>query len=298
MEKKYIDLHIHSVYSDGDKTPKEILEMAEKLKLKYIAITDHENCKAYGELKKEEIRKLYHGKVITGCELMTSFNGVMIEILGYYIEPKIINEWYDKKYAKEEIEKRDTKLLERLLQKAKIENLKIEEKICLPDEIPYTGYFKYMVYEELKKESQNERFFKKYKINNYEEFIRKGLSNPQNPLFIREEDYITGIQEIVNLIHKAGGLAFVAHVYKYQVENHIKFLENMIETVKGIDGVECYYSSFSEEQTQNLEEFCETNKLLKSGGSDYHGKIKPHIQMGKGTGNNKIEEKIIEKWTK
>ena len=102
MEKKYIDLHIHSVYSDGDKTPKEILEMAEKLKLKYIAITDHENCKAYGELKKEEIRKLYHGKVITGCELMTSFNGVMIEILGYYIEPKIINEWYDKKYAKEE----------------------------------------------------------------------------------------------------------------------------------------------------------------------------------------------------
>ncbi len=298
MENKYIDLHIHSVYSDGDKTPKEILEMAEKLKLKYIAITDHENCKAYEELEKEEIRKLYSGKVITGCELMTSFNTVMIEILGYYIQPKIINDWYDKKYAKDEIEKRDMKLLQRLLKKIQIENLKIEKKIRLPNEIPYTGYFKYMVYEALKKESQNKRFFEKYNINNYEEFIRKGLSNPKNPLFIREEDYITGIQEVVDLIHKAGGLTFVAHVYKYQVENHIEFLKNMIETVKGIDGVECYHSSFTEKQTRNLEEFCETNKLLKSGGSDYHGKIKPQIQMGKGTRDNKIEEKIIEKWTK
>lgn len=298
MEKKYIDLHIHSIYSDGDKTPREILKMAEKLKLEYISITDHENCKAYEDIEKEEIRKLYHGKVIAGCELMTSFNDVMIEILGYYIEPKIINEWYDKKYAKVEIQKRDSKLLEILLQKIQKENLKIEEKICLPDEIPYTGYFKYMIYEALKKERENEKFFKKYNINNYEEFIRKGLSNAQNPLFIQEGNHIAGIQEIVDLIHKAGGLTFVAHLYKYQVENHIEFLKNLIETVKGIDGVECYYSSFSEEQTQKLEKFCETNKLLKSGGSDYHGKIKPHIQMGKGTGDNKIKEDIIEKWTK
>ena len=110
MNEKYIDLHIHSIYSDGDKTPNEILEMAEKLNLEYISITDHENCKAYEEIKKGNIKNIYHGKLIYGCELMTSFNNVMIEILGYNVKPEIINDWYDKEYSKEKVERRDRKL--------------------------------------------------------------------------------------------------------------------------------------------------------------------------------------------
>lgn len=298
MNEKYIDLHIHSMYSDGDKTPKEILQMAEKMKLAYISITDHENCKVYEEIEKEDIRKQYHGNIITGCELMTSFDNVMIEVLGYYVDSKVINEWYNKRYEKGEVEKRDKKLFERLLQKIQNANLRIEDEICLPDEIPYTGYFKFMTYEALLKSKENKDYFERYDISNYEEFIRKGISNPQNPLFIKEADYIATLSEIIELIHKAGGLAFIAHVYKYQVENHIGFLENMVKKVEGIDGVECYYSSFSQEQTRILEEFCTKNKLLKSGGSDYHGKLKPNIQMGKGTENNKIAEKIIDNWVK
>ena len=296
MDKKYIDLHIHSIYSDGDKSPKEILEMAENLELHYISITDHENCKAYEEI--EKIVNIYHGNIICGCELMTSFNNIIIELLGYHVNTEIINEWYEERYSKEEIEKRDRKLFERLKQRINMTNLEIEKEICLPDEIPYTGYFKFMIYENLKRNCKNEEYFKKYNINNYEEFIRKGLSNPQNPLYIQESDYIATIQEIINLIHKAGGLVFVAHLYKYQVKNHIGFLRNIIETVEGIDGVECNYSSFSKKQTRILEEFCNNNGLLKSGGSDYHGRLKPNIQMGKGTQSYKIEEKIIEKWAK
>lgn len=296
MSKKYIDLHIHSSYSDGDKTPIEILKMAENLKLAYISITDHENCKAYEELEKIDIVNVYHGNIIHGCELMTSFNNIIIEILGYNVNTKMINDWYDKKYSKEEIQKRDKKLFERLIKKIEMANLRLEKEIYLPKEMPYSGYFKHKTYEALKNYSGNEQYFKKYDINNYEEFIRKGLSNPQNPLFIKEADYIATIQEIVNLIHKAGGLAFVAHLYKYKVENHIGFLENMIEEVKEIDGVECYYSSFTKEQTQNLEEFCDKNKLFKSGGSDYHGKLKPSVHMGKVTENTNIEKRIIDKW--
>ncbi len=270
--------------------------MAENLELQYISITDHENCKAYEEI--EKITNIYHGNIICGCELMTSFNNIIIELLGYHVNTEIINEWYEERYSKEEIEKRDRKLFERLKQKINMTNLEIEKEICLPDEIPYTGYFKFMIYEKLKRNCKNEEYFKKYNINNYEEFIRKGLSNPQNPLYIQESDYIATIQEIINLIHKAGGLVFVAHLYKYQVKNHIEFLRNMIETIEGIDGVECNYSSFSQKQTRILEEFCNNNRLLKSGGSDYHGKLKPNIQMGKGTQNYKIEEKMIEKWVK
>ena len=68
--------------------------------------------------------------------------------------------------------------------------------------------------------------------------------------------------------------------------------------MKEVDGVECYYSSFSKEQTQELEKFCDENALFKSGGSDYHGILKPNIQMGRGTQNKKIEKEIIDKWAK
>ena len=42
-----IDLHMHTVYSDGSKTVEEILKMCEKRKLEYISITDHNNCEVY-----------------------------------------------------------------------------------------------------------------------------------------------------------------------------------------------------------------------------------------------------------
>ena len=298
MNQEYIDLHIHSIYSDGDKTPIEILKMAEELGLSDISITDHENCKAYEELEKIEIKKIYHGNLIPGCELMTSFDNVIIEILGYQVNTKIINEWYDRKYAKEEIEKRDRQLFARLMQKINQANLVLEKPIDLPEEIPYSGYFKYRTYQALSSNKQNDAYFKEHKINSYEEFNRKALSQPESPLFIRESDYIATIQEVIDLIHKAGGLAFVAHLYKYPVSNHIEFLRQIIENVKGVDGVECYYSSFSKEQTQKLKEFCDVHKIFQSGGSDYHGKLKPNIHMGEGSEKIKIEKKIINTWPK
>ena len=54
-----IDLHMHTVYSDGDKTVEELLKLCEEQKLEYISITDHDNCRAYDELKHLEIEKFY-----------------------------------------------------------------------------------------------------------------------------------------------------------------------------------------------------------------------------------------------
>ena len=73
-------------------------------------------------------------------------------------------------------------------------------------------------------------------------------------------------------------------------------MQDIIKNVKGIDGIECNYSSFTKEQTTKLEKFCQENHLLKTGGSDYHGKLKPNINFGRGTENEKIQEKIINEW--
>lgn len=57
-----MDLHIHTNISDGTKSPVEILDMAQKLNLSYISITDHDKCNAYDELQKIDIKQHFKRK--------------------------------------------------------------------------------------------------------------------------------------------------------------------------------------------------------------------------------------------
>lgn len=57
-----IDLHMHTNYSDGTCTVRELLEEAQKKKLECISITDHDTCLSYDDLRDENIRKLFKGK--------------------------------------------------------------------------------------------------------------------------------------------------------------------------------------------------------------------------------------------
>ena len=73
-----IDLHIHTSYSDGTDSLIELLEKAEKNKLEYISITDHDNCRVYDELRKIEGSKYYTGKIIPGVEIKCGYKGRLI----------------------------------------------------------------------------------------------------------------------------------------------------------------------------------------------------------------------------
>ena len=98
-----------------------------------------------------------------------------------------------------------------------------------------------------------------------------------------------------NFIHENNGKIFLAHLYKYQLNNHLGYLNKIVE--KGLlDGVEVYHSSFTDNQIGILEEYCENNKLLMSGGSDCHGERKKERKLGVGYGNLNIDKKILEDW--
>ncbi len=62
------------------------------------------------------------------------------------------------------------------------------------------------------------------------------------------------------------------------------------------DGIECFYTTFTEAQTNKLIQICEKNNYYKSGGSDYHGKAKPNVDIGVGFGNLKVQDEIINDW--
>ena len=98
------------------------------------------------------------------------------------------------------------------------------------------------------------------------------------------------------MIKKSGGLVFLPHLFIYKwVENQKEFINDIIENYQ-IDGIECYYSDFTEEQTKYLLKLCKQKNLFGSGGSDYHGTNKRKIALANGYGNLKINEEIIKNW--
>ncbi|MBQ5475536.1 MAG: PHP domain-containing protein, partial [Lachnospiraceae bacterium] len=78
-----IDLHTHTSYSDGTWSVKELLIEAKKAKLELLSITDHDNVKAYLELRNHDYNEYYNGKIINGVELNVIANGSNIELLVY-----------------------------------------------------------------------------------------------------------------------------------------------------------------------------------------------------------------------
>ena len=120
-----IDLHMHTKYSDGSDSVEEILKKAENKKIEVISITDHDSVNAYYELDENpKLKELYSGKIITGIEMMSSYRGVSIEVLGYGIDYKNI------KIPKIDIEEIQKNILENMKQVSKKLGLKYNEETC------------------------------------------------------------------------------------------------------------------------------------------------------------------------
>lgn len=123
-----IDLHTHTRFSDGTDSAEKLLRQAEKLHLDYLAITDHNTCQAYTEeLDYLDISTIFSGKIIPGVELNTKVLGIPIEVLGYGVEPEIINNLTSKTYPTPEERNR--------IELSRIYKRCIESNICVPDTI-------------------------------------------------------------------------------------------------------------------------------------------------------------------
>jgi Sec7-like guanine-nucleotide exchange factor len=80
---------------------------------------------------------------------------------------------------------------------------------------------------------------------------------------------------------------FIPHIFEYR-ENSYKILEYILDNYE-VDGFECFYTTFTSEQTNEIYKICKERSLYVSGGSDYHGKAKENVFLGIGHGNLKIE---------
>ena len=122
------------------------------------------------------------------------------------------------------------------------------------------------------------------------------MSNPKTPFYVNMDDVLPDFETSCKIVKEAGGDVFLPHIYEYR-ENSERILKYILDNYK-IDGIECYYRNFTEEQTDYLLSVCQEYNLHVSGGSDYYGRVKSHINMGIGEGKLNVPDNIVEKWKK
>jgi len=251
-----VDLHIHSIYSDGTDTPEQIIRLAQDCNLTGVALTDHDTIAGIDEFLEHGEKKNIH--VITGVEISAIYKDISLHILGYGINHHLnfFNEWLHRiqKYRQERNEK--------ILSKLRFLGIELDnnELKCIPR------------YGQLGRPHIASLLVKKGIVQNMEQAFRRYLRKGA-PAWSKRFAY--NAIETIDMIHDAEGLAVLAH--PYQIDYGMKKLPQLIAELSnhGLDGLEVYYPSHPPKITKRLQNLADQYGLLKTGGSDYHGKNKP-----------------------
>jgi len=255
----FVDLHLHTTYSDGSFTPEELILKAKKLNYSAIAVTDHDTVAGLEEAI--QLGKKYDLETVPGIEFNTSYKNNDIHILGYYINKKskkllsLLNKI--KKERKERIEKM-IKLLD------KEYNFKItmqEIKNISSNNIIGRGHIARLLTE------------KNY-VDTWEEVFDKYIGRGK-PGYV-DRNKISPF-EAIDIIKKANGIPVIAHPGLIGNQQIIDQLINY-----GVTGIEVFYPEHNKRMTDKYKNIADKNELLITGGSDCHGpKNKEGIKLGK-----------------
>ena len=274
-----IDLHVHSVNSDGTDSTEAIIESSIELQLEAICISDHEYLTKVPQQKNIEI--------IQGVEISVSwdllddtnkFGGT--HLLVYFLNEESPLDKKLHELRKNKIE-RNYSIIDNLeefeiyIDKKDLDNLETK--------VPGRPHIA-------------ELMVKKNYVSNISEAFSKYLGNGKIDGI---DNHQLGIKEIINLAKQSKSLVFLAHPHTLmsnklysKSDNWIdnKF-HNYIQTLKDmdIDGIEVYYPGYSHNTINTLLEVCENQNLLVSGGSDFHGSRKPNNLLGIGYENSPIK---------
>lgn len=259
--KAFTDLHCHSTYSDGTHTPQQLVTLARDKNLAGIALTDHDTVEGIAPLLAAGQR--HDVKIITGVELSANYGDIPVHILGYGIDHN--HATLQKNLAKIQ-HTRETRNLKIL---ANIQNMEIDVSWNQIKTISGDGqvgrpHFATFLIEQGLVENNAEAF------NLY---LRK-----DRPAYADREKL--PVEDAIKIIHDAGGVAVIAHPGMLPCNQDTTMQLIATFTAMGLDGVEVYYPTHSNTIRNRLLNLCSEKNLVVTGGSDYHGDIRPNTSLG------------------
>jgi hypothetical protein len=271
MKTKWVDLHAHSCASDGDLSPRELVDKACDIGLAALAITDHDTIQGIEEaLHRASSISI---EVVPGVEI--SVEGEMpgtFHMLGYYID------WRDP-------ELRDT--LERLQNARSERNLKILrrlEELGMPLDEQLLG--RLAAGGQLGRPHMAKAMVQCGYVSSTEEAFQRYLKKG-GPAYV--DKFRLSPKEAIRMIRRAGGIAVLAHPGTLRPGSELE-LEALTKDLcdEGLMGIEVKYPEHTPQQEALYAHLAGKYGLLMTGGTDFHGSAKPQIHLGWGRGDLRV----------
>lgn len=241
------DLHLHTAYSDGALTPRELVDKARAAGILTISITDHDNVGAIDEAI--DYGKNVGVEVIPGLELSAAMGEKDVHILAYFVDQKNQNLLDYLTFFRYERLKRAERIVEKL------------NKINIP--IKFESVQEQAGVGSLGRPHIANAMMEEGFIDSYHEAFAKYLG-AGGPAY--EKKFQLNPEEAIRLITESGGLSFLAHPGKYTSEVE---LAQLIKA--GLDGIEVVHPSHNAARQEHYRGVVSQYFLLESGGSDFHG---------------------------
>ncbi|MGK0290026.1 MAG: putative metal-dependent phosphoesterase TrpH [bacterium] len=261
--EKWVDLHMHSTMSDGSLTPEEMVRLAYRRQIKTISLTDHDTLAGIPLAQKEAEKYGIH--IIPGIEISAIYPKGTMHILGYNIDIHSKNLQAKLVEYKNARGSRNEQIIE------KLQNLGID--ITFDDVLKVAGPEATMGRPHIANV-----LMAKGVVQDFREAFQVYLADNIGKAYVEKE--IFQPQEAIDMIHDAGGKAFVAHPTSLYLEDeeipvYFKELKEM-----GMDGMEIYTSAHNRGRMKKFRKYAEEFDFMISGGSDFHGSSKPRIKLG------------------
>ncbi len=256
-----VDMHIHTIASDGTFTPEEVVKRAKSFGMKTIAITDHDTVDGLAEGKKtaDEVGIEF----IQGIEISCNVDNLEVHILGYFLnleDEEFLAELEELKKAREN---RNKKVVEKLEKCGIVMDMEKVKNMAPGNIISRVHIANYLV--EIGAASSKNDAFEKYLGKNGAAYIPKENFPPERA---------------VRMLHANG--AFISMAHPKLITQNDGLLENMISELKklGLGGLEAIYGTFTPAEKRKYKKMAKRHSLLVTGGSDFHGANREGVDIG------------------
>jgi len=270
-----IDLHVHSLYSDGTNSPGELIGMAEQRGLSALALTDHDTVAGipplFGAAKDSSV------EAVPGIELSAECERGTMHVLGYFIDhtcPELLEKMEKVRAGREE---RNMEILKKLNKLGYILMWSDVEKQAGCDVIGRPHFADALV----------ERGHVKSRKAAFDLLLAKG-----RPAYVERYRYTA--RECIELIRQAGGVSSLAHPATiYMPDDQLKGLVMGLKE-HGLNGIEAYYAEHKPENIRKFSGWAREFDLICTGGTDFHGENTPDLKLGTGFGQLRGPDETLE----
>jgi len=269
----FVDLHAHTNESDGSLTPAELVALAKNSDLAALAVTDHDTFSGYEKALPQA--KAAGLPLVRGIELNTRLylNGGRshrsVHLLAYFLHGEPSHQFTDWLNEEREHRRLRNRLLAEALQ-ARGMHVTVEEAEARGRVLTGRPHFARVLIE-------------KGYVASFEDAFRRFLGEDA-PTYVQRKSKTT--DEVIAIVRHAGGIPVIAHPVRLGLQRDAE--RDLLLRFKqaGLVGLEIYHSEHTPELQAHYRQLAAELDLLPTGGSDFHGNIKPGVRLGTGADGN------------